>query len=87
MQLICEYIDARTLMQSLMCVNKQFYNIVNDPYLWKRRILRKNMECNVAFLMTEEFDGEITYLGWSLNIKYILILIVYHRECIQLEAM
>lgn len=59
-----------------MCVNKQFYSIINDPYLWKRRILRKNKKCNVAFLMTELFDGETTYLCWLLNIKYILILTV-----------
>lgn len=56
--MICERIDADTLIRSLMYVNKQFYDIISDNYLWKKRAMRKFNDCNVAFMLSSAFNGE-----------------------------
>lgn len=56
--MICDYIDADTLIRSLMHVNKQFYDIISDIYLWKRRVMRKFNDCNVAFMLTNNYNGK-----------------------------
>jgi len=54
--MICDYVDANTLIQSLMFVNKQFYGIIGDNYLWKRRALRKYNGSDVAFMLTDSYN-------------------------------
>ncbi|KAL5243580.1 hypothetical protein ACI65C_010990 [Semiaphis heraclei] len=54
--MICERIDADTLIRSLMYVNKQFYDIINDNYLWKKRAMRKFNDCNVAFMLSNAYN-------------------------------
>lgn len=56
--MICERIDADTLVRSLMYVNKQFYDIISDNYLWKKRAMRTFNDCNVAFMLTSAYNGE-----------------------------
>lgn len=56
--MICERIDADTLVKSLMYVNKQFYDIISDNYLWKKRAMRIFNDCNVAFMLTSAYNGE-----------------------------
>lgn len=56
--MICERIDADTLVRSLMYVNKQFYDIISDNYLWKKRAMHKFNDCNVAFMLTSAYNGE-----------------------------
>ena len=41
-----------------MYVNKQFYDIISDNYLWKKRVMRKFNDCNVAFMLTSAYNGE-----------------------------
>lgn len=54
--MICERIDADTLVRSLMYVNKQFYDIISDNYLWKKRAMSKFNDCNVAFMLTSAYN-------------------------------
>lgn len=56
--MICDHIDADTLVRSLMYVNKQFYDIISDTYLWKKRVMRKFNDCEVAFMKTDSYNGE-----------------------------
>lgn len=56
--MICERIDADTLVRSLMYVNKQFYGIISDNYLWKKRTMSKYQDCDVAFMLTDTYNGE-----------------------------
>jgi len=56
--MICERIDADTLVRSLMYVNKQFYDIISDNYLWKKRVMRTFNDCNVPFMLTRSYNGE-----------------------------
>lgn len=56
--MICERVDADTLVRSLMYVNKQFYDIISDNYLWKKRTMRKFNDCDVAFMLTDNYNGE-----------------------------
>lgn len=56
--MICEHVDNNTLLRSLMFVNKRFYDIIGDTYLWKKRIANKLNNCDVAFMMTNTFDGK-----------------------------
>jgi len=56
--MICEYIDADTLVRSLMYVNKWFYDIINNYYLWKKRGMRTTNNCDVAFMLSMNYEGE-----------------------------
>jgi len=56
--MICEHIDADTLVRSLMYVNKQFYDIINNYYLWKKRGMRSTNDCEVAFMWAMNYEGE-----------------------------
>lgn len=56
--MICDHIDADTLIQSLMLVNKQFYDVISDIYLWKRRVMRTFNDCDVAFMLIDNYNGE-----------------------------
>lgn len=59
--MICERIDADTLVRSLMYVNKQFYEIISDNYLWKKRTMNKFNDCDVAFMLTDTYNGNDKY--------------------------
>lgn len=67
--MICERIDADTLVRSLMYVNKQFYDIISDNYLWKKRALHKFNNCNVAFMSTSAYNGEAKQLLVCIGIE------------------
>jgi len=41
-----------------MYVNKQFYDIISDNYLWKKRVMRTFNDCNVPFMLTRSYNGE-----------------------------
>lgn len=82
--IICDRIDADTLVRSLMYVNKQFYAVISDTYLWRKRILRKFNDCDVAFMMTDAYNGEakwpLLYVG--IENKFWSFLFRSHREYI-----
>lgn len=59
--MICENVDTKTLIHSLMYVNKLFYTIISDTYLWKKKFTNKFHDDNVAFMMTKAYDGKTTY--------------------------
>ncbi|XP_060867183.1 F-box/WD repeat-containing protein 9-like [Metopolophium dirhodum] len=54
--MICERTDADTLVRSLMYVNKQFYDIISDNYLWKKRVMRTFNDCNVPFMLKRNYN-------------------------------
>lgn len=56
--MICNYVDAKTLIRSLMFVNKKFYTVVADNYLWKKRAQLKYSGSDVAFMLTDNYNGE-----------------------------
>lgn len=70
--MICERIDADTLIRSLMYVNKQFYDIINDNYLWKKRAMRKFNDCNVAFMLSNAYNGEARQTSMCIVVDYTL---------------
>jgi len=70
--MICECIDADTLIRSLMYVNKQFYDIINDNYLWKKRAMRKFNDCNVAFMLSSAYNGEARRTSMCTDVDYTL---------------
>lgn len=69
-----------------MYVNKQFYDIISDTYLWKKRVIRKFNDCDVAFMMTNTYNGETNQLAvvvcWYK--KYILVFLVSVSQRIHL---
>ncbi|CAI6348790.1 unnamed protein product [Macrosiphum euphorbiae] len=56
--MICEHIDTNTLIRSLMYVNKQFYDIINNYYLWKKRGMRTTNDCEVAFMRAMNYEED-----------------------------
>ncbi|XP_050423701.1 F-box/WD repeat-containing protein 9-like [Adelges cooleyi] len=56
--MICERLDADTLLRSLMYVCKKLNGIISDNYLWKKRALEKFNNCDVAFTLTNDFKEE-----------------------------
>ncbi|XP_050534778.1 F-box/WD repeat-containing protein 9-like [Daktulosphaira vitifoliae] len=56
--MICESLDADTLLRSLMFVCKQFHEVINDRYLWKKRVMQKFDDCDVAFMLTDKYHEE-----------------------------
>lgn len=57
--MICERLDADTLLRSLMYVCKKLNGIISDNYLWKKRALEKFNNCDVAFTLTNDFKGRL----------------------------
>lgn len=57
--MVCERIDTDTLLRSLIYVNKRFYDIIGDTYLWRKRVTHKFNGCDMAFMMTNTFNGEV----------------------------
>lgn len=53
-----------------MYVNKKFYDIICDNYLWKKRFMRKFNDCDVAFMMTNIYNGKV--IGCS---------VIYRQYC------
>ncbi|XP_008187735.1 F-box/WD repeat-containing protein 9 isoform X2 [Acyrthosiphon pisum] len=54
--MICERTDADTLVRSLRFVNKRFYDIISDTYRWKKRAMRTCNDCDIPFMMTENYN-------------------------------
>ncbi|VVC32735.1 WD40-repeat-containing domain,WD40 repeat, conserved site,WD40/YVTN repeat-like-containing domain,G- [Cinara cedri] len=57
--MICDHIDANTLVRSLIYVNKQFYDIISDVYLWKKRVMQNFNDCEVAFMRTDTYNSSV----------------------------